>query len=640
MCGIAGFLTSVPSSTEALKHQAQKMSDAISHRGPDGNGFWVDPDAGVSLAHRRLAVVDLTELGNQPMISRCEDLVMVYNGEVYNAGDIAADLHNPQLKGTSDSEVILEAFSQWGIEKTIPLLVGMFAIAVWRRSTRQLSLVRDRLGIKPLYWTNCGNNFLFGSELKALRAHNSCPTKLNHSIIGNYLRKSYVNAPNTIYEKVHQLEPGKILTTTINAEPVISHYWSLHDVATHGTSHIDERKDEAIIDDLHALLDDAVKRRMIADVPFGAFLSGGVDSSAVVALMQKNSSVPVQTFSIGFEEKEYNEAQHAAAVAKHLKTEHTELYVTAQDALDVIPDLHRFYDEPFADASQIPTYLVSKMTREHVTVALSGDGGDELFAGYERYFSANNYQRILNQPKIARLAQAMAFENIPAPLARQLHKYAPGKLKNIFNDINIKRLPRILKDGSKLSLYSSLLWHIEDPASSLQNADEEIDQLWQRARDLNFNDKYGAFQYIDAQDYLTDGILVKVDRASMANSLEARVPLLDHRIVEFSWKLPERMKVRNGQGKWALRQVLYEHVPKELIERPKMGFGVPIDKWLRGPLLDWAENLLSTESLKHTNIFQPEVIQFRWKQHKEGSVNWQYHLWDVLMLQDWAANNI
>lgn len=616
------------------------MNNAIAHRGPDGDGIWADEISGVALAQRRLAIVDLSETGAQPMHSSCGRWAMVYNGEVYNANEIAADFPPEiKLKGTSDTEVILEAIALWGIETTVKRLIGMFAIAAWNHENQELTLVRDRVGIKPLYWSKSGSSFLFGSELKALRQHPDCPRELDHTAIAGFLRKSYINAPRSIYSGVNHLPPGYFLTTAPRGEPRLTQYWSLHTVAQTGMQSIDQRGDREILDDMEELLADSIKRRMIADVPLGAFLSGGIDSSTVVALMQKHSSTPVRSFSIGFDEEGYNEAQHAAQVAAHLKTNHTELYVTSKDALDVIPQLHTMYDEPFADASQIPTYLVSKMTRKHVTVALSGDGGDELFAGYERYFTASKYQRLLDQPAILRKAEARTLELLSPQNLKRIGKFLPPTFAKALSSSNMTRVPNILRDGHTLSLYQPLLWHTENPSEALLNKAEPDNELWDATRKLKFTDRYAAMQFIDMLDYLPDDILAKVDRASMATSLEARVPILDHRMIEFAWTLPEHMKVRHGQGKWALRQILNKYVPANLIDRPKMGFGIPIDAWLRGPLRDWAEDLLSVNSLNHTGIFETEVIRKRWAQHLSNEINWQYHLWDVLIMQDWAKHN-
>lgn len=635
MCGIAGFITSRTTATNDLHRDVKSMSDSIAHRGPDGEGFWFDQDAGLALAHRRLAIVDLTESGNQPMISSCGNFAMVYNGEVYNAASVASSLSNLNLKGTSDSEVILEAFSQWGIEKTVTQLIGMFAIALWDIKKQELTLVRDRLGIKPIYWSNEGDSFIFGSELKALRQHPDCPNKLNHNAIASYLRKGYFNAPQSIFQGVNKLEPGTYLTVSNNRKTTIEKFWSLEEVAKKGIANPFNGSDLEATDHLDTLLQDAVSMRMISDVPFGAFLSGGIDSSTVAALMQKASATPIKTFSIGFDVAQYNEAQHAAEVAAHLKTDHTELYVTSNDALDVIPQLPEMYDEPFADASQIPTYIVSKLTRDYVTVALSGDGGDELFVGYDRYFLTQKYRRLLNQPKFMLNLQSKLVRSLAG---NSLQKKLPDRVKRIAPKHRLNRLADVLKGGQITSLYEQTLSLNENPEALLIHGTEEKIAAWSIASDMEFADNYSFMQFIDTLDYLPDDILTKVDRASMATSLEARVPLIDHRVVEFSWTLPQHMKTREGKGKWLLRNVLHRYVPQELIERPKMGFGVPIDQWLRGPLKEWGDDLLSEDALNDTGIFNVAPVRQLWLEHTSGKCDWQYKLWSILNLQAWARN--
>ena len=643
MCGIAGFITSNTLSKTKLTEIAESMSRQIRHRGPDGEGIWADAEAGISLAHRRLAIVDLSPAGAQPMTSSSGDIVIVYNGEIYNAEDIRKELqpNNIPWRGTSDTEVIVEAINQWGLQKTVKKLIGMFAFAVWDRKSRRISLVRDRMGIKPLYWSKTAKSLLFGSELKALRMHPECPDQLNRSAIAGYLRNCYINNPSTIYADVQQLRPGFILHYSQDGgEPQLEQYWSLDDAVAQGQKNPHQGSDADAIKDLEELLTDAVSRRMISDVPLGAFLSGGIDSSMVVALMQKVSSKPVKTFSIGFNEEKFDESVHAAAVAKHLGTDHTQLIVTPQDALDVIPSLPTMFDEPFADASQIPTYLVSKLTRDHVTVALSGDGGDELFAGYNRYFDANKNKFILNQPRALRNFEAHILESVSPETVRRISKFLPNVISSKLTGNKLKRIPPLLRDGTELSLYRRLLSRVENPAEMLLDCPEPTYPAWEQAATANFGgDSYSFMQYIDALDYLPDDILTKVDRASMVVSLEARVPILDHRIVEFAWTLPQRMKVRNGTGKWILRELLYQHVPRNLVDRPKKGFGVPIAQWLRGPLRDWAEDLLSESSLKQTEIFKTEPVLEKWKQHQSGTVNWDNHLWDIINMQAWATAN-
>jgi len=590
--------------------------------------------------HRRIY---LSPSGSQPMASHSGDWIIVYNGEIYNTEELRSELSSQNIpwRGTSDTEVIVEAINHWGVKKTVEKLIGMFAFAAWNRRLRVLTLARDRLGIKPLYWTKASNSVIFGSELKALRAHPDCPTSLDRTSIAGFLRNCYINNPATIYENVNQLQPGWLMHWNSESQSQqFEQYWSLGNVASSGQSNQIQCSDDEAIDQLDELLGDAVRRRMVADVPLGAFLSGGIDSSAVVSQMQKFSDRPVRTFSIGFEDPKYDESHHAASIANHLKTDHTQLIMTAKDALNVIPDLPTMFDEPFSDPSQIPTYLVSKMTREHVTVALSGDGGDELFAGYRRYFDASKYRFLVSQPKALRNLQASVLERLSPEKIGKMSKFLPDFLESKISGNRLKRIPPLLRDGNQLSLYRGFLSRVESPSDYLIDCNEPNYDKWQYAESMDFgNDFYSLMQFIDTLDYLPDDILTKVDRASMAVSLEARVPILDHRVAEFAWKLPKNLKVRNGQGKWILRQVLYKYVPQQLIDRPKKGFGVPVNTWLRGPLKAWATDLLSTESLNKTRIFQREPIQLKLHQHLTGEVNWGLHLWDVLSLQAWALEN-
>jgi len=595
------------------------MAEQIKHRGPDAQAAWTDVEAGIALAHQRLSIVDLSPSGSQPMASHSGDWIIVYNGEIYNTEELRSELSSQNIpwRGTSDTEVIVEAINHWGVKKTVEKLIGMFAFAAWNRRLQVLTLARDRLGIKPLYWTKASNSVIFGSELKALRAHPDCPTSLDRTSIAGFLRNCYINNPATIYENVNQLQPGWLMHWNSESQSQqFEQYWSLGNVASSGQSNQIQCSDDEAIDQLDELLGDAVRRRMVADVPLGAFLSGGIDSSAVVSQMQKFSDRPVRTFSIGFEDPKYDESHHAASIANHLKTDHTQLIMTAKDALNVIPDLPTMFDEPFSDPSQIPTYLVSKMTREHVTVALSGDGGDELFAGYRRYFDASKYRFLVSQPKALRNLQASVLERLSPEKIGKMSKFLPDFLESKISGNRLKRIPPLLRDGNQLSLYRGFLSRVESPSDYLIDCNEPNYDKWQYAESMDFgNDFYSLMQFIDTLDYLPDDILTKVDRASMAVSLEAR------------------------EGKWILRQVLYKYVPQQLIDRPKKGFGVPVNTWLRGPLKAWATDLLSTESLNKTRIFQREPIQLKLHQHLTGEVNWGLHLWDVLSLQAWALEN-
>lgn len=638
MCGIAGLIdASALGRSEQLERWAQAMGEAIAYRGPDDHGVWVNADAGVALSHRRLSIVDLSPAGHQPMISANGRFIIAYNGEIYNHQALRPQLEarGVQFRGHSDTEVMLEAFAAYGIEATVRLLIGMFAIAVWDQRDRTLTLVRDRLGIKPIYWGSFGNLFLFGSELKALRAHPGWEPRIDRRATASYMRHNYVPAPYSIYEGVFKLEPGSILTLPWGGEPTITKFWDARSVARAGVSNPIEGSDAELTDRLEALLQDAVQRRMIADVPLGAFLSGGVDSSTIVALMQNASLGRVKTFTIGFDIPGFNEAPHAAAVARHLNTQHTELTMTSQDALDVIPNLADMYDEPFGDSSQIPTYLVSAMTRQHVTVALSGDGGDELFAGYSRYQLAERLWGGLSLlPRPLRQSIASGIRAISPDRWTRLLSGLTAKFQHAHVGDKLYKLADVLGLPDKSAVYRRLVSHWE-PSSVMPRIEEYKGLLWDPtvSQELpNFRDQ---MQFLDLVTYLPDDILTKVDRASMAVALEARVPLLDHRVAEFAWRLPSRAKMRHGTSKWLLRQVLYRHVPKELIERPKMGFGIPLGEWLRGPLRDWAESLLDERRLREAGLLDATCVRKAWQEHLSGERNWQYLLWDVLMLEAW-----
>jgi asparagine synthase (glutamine-hydrolysing) len=635
MCGIAGFIGAAPGSD--IGDIAEAMAKSIAYRGPDDQGIWTDGECETALVHRRLSIIDLSAAGHQPMLSADERYVISYNGEVYSFQPIAAELaaRGHKFRGHSDTEVILESFAVNGIEATLKRMIGMFAIALWDRRDRTLTLMRDRLGIKPLYWAKFGNTFLFGSELKALRAHQGWTPRIDQSAVAAFLRHNYIPAPRTIYEGVYKLEPGTVLTLPWRGEPKISRFWDARSVARDGSHNPLEGSDAELTEQLESLLKDAVGRRMIADVPLGAFLSGGVDSSTVVALMQAAKSGTVKSFSIGFDIEGYNEAPHAAAVARHLQTDHTELTVTSKAALDVIPRLADFYDEPFADSSQIPTYLVSAMTRKHVTVALSGDGGDELFAGYNRYQLTQRFWRSLSlMPRAVRKGAAAALTAVRPDRWTQLLSALPSRLRPPQAGDKVHKAAAVLRLDSADAVYRRLVSHWE-PSEIMPQAAEPRSILDDATVAKDFPDLLERMQFLDLVTYLPDDILTKVDRASMAVALEARVPLIDHRVVEFAWRLPENVKVRNGTSKWLLRQVLYRHVPPELIERPKMGFGIPLGEWLRGPLRDWAETLLNEQRLRQAGLLDAGMVRRYWADHLDGRRNWQYLLWDVLMLEAW-----
>lgn len=641
MCGFTGFLDLArATSADALADLVGRMAATIAHRGPDDAQIWVDGAGGAALGFRRLAIVDLSAAGAQPMVSSSGRFVMIYNGEVYNAEDLRPALvaSGVAFRGHSDTEVILEAFAAWGVEATIGRLIGMFAFALWDRVERRLVLGRDRMGIKPLYFGRFGQTFFFGSQPKSFRPHPAWTAEIDRDSLAAFLRFAYVPAPRSIHRGLRQLQPGHIAAIAADGTVTETCYWNLRAKAADGRARRSADEDEAAIDSLDALLRDAVARRMIADVPLGALLSGGIDSSTVVAMMQAQSARPVKTFSIGFEDDGFDEAPHAAAVARHLGTDHHELYVAPTDARDVIPDLPRWYDEPFADSSQIPTFLVSALARKHVTVVLSGDGGDELLAGYNRYLHGKRLitwtERV---PRPLRSAGASLLEAVPAGAWDGLSRVLPGKPRAVRVSNRAAKLAQMLRAGAEERLYRQLVGQWPSPEALVPGATEPVDPIWSGALAEEVPDFVERMQLIDMLTYLPDDILTKVDRASMAVGLEARVPLIDHRVVEHCFHLPARMRIRHGETKWLLRRVLNRYVPRALVDRPKMGFGVPIDAWLRGPLRDWAEALLAPQRLAEEGLAAAPIRE-RWQQHLSGAANWQYQLWCVLMYQSWREH--
>ena len=636
MCGIVGFIGPAERGTPQLNTLAEAMAARLSHRGPDDWGAWADAETGVALGHRRLSIVDLSPAGHQPMICHDGRGVIAYNGEVYNTDELRIELMREgagPFRGHSDTEVLAEGCARWGVAETAARLIGMFAFAWWDKRTQTLTLVRDRLGIKPLYWARIGRTIAFASEIKAFFALPEFKPELDRGAAAAFFRTAYVPTPRSIYRNVAKLAPATTLAFRGTGEPIAKKFWDLRAVAMQAKPPIDPVEAESA---LHELLKDAVSRRLVADVPLGAFLSGGVDSSTVVALMQSVSSRPVKTFTIGFDEESFNEAHHASAVAQHLGTEHTELTLDPRRCLDVIPKLSEMYDEPFADVSAIPTFLVSEMTRAHVTVALSGDGGDELFAGYNRYLWAEKiWSKLGAVPRPLRAAMGAAIGALPTALWDGVGALVPKRKRpDQFGD-KMKKFAAILGRSRPDDIYRRLVSFWEEPERLFGTTDEPASLIDDAHLTRDLPAFVARMRYLDLATYLPDDILTKVDRASMAVALEARVPLLDHRVAEFVWRLPPDLLMRGSKTKWLLRQVLDRYVPRSLIERPKTGFGVPIGAWLRGPLRHWAEDLLSESSLRATDIADPAPIRLKWQEHLTGRRSWAYELWTAAMWVSW-----
>lgn len=647
MCGIAGLLLTPGRADPARLAAIGPMTARLHHRGPDGDGFWHDPDAGIAFGHRRLAIVDLSEAGRQPMLSHTGRFVVTYNGEIYNATKLRRDLEQKGsvFRGHSDTEIMLAAFETFGLEQSLPQLAGMFAIGLWDRSERVLHLVRDRLGKKPLYVTMVNGALLFASELKALREFPGFAPSIDLGALAMLLRQGWIPDGGCIWQDVFKLPPGSLLSVRGadleggNIERLrvqVRTWWSLADVARAGQDDPLDLTDAEAEDELDRMLGVAVGERMLADVPLGAFLSGGIDSATVVSLMQARSSRPVRTFTIGFEEAHYDEAHNASLISRHLGTDHTEFRVTAADAYRVIPLIPEIWDEPFADESQIPTYLVAHLARQHVTVALSGDGGDESFGGYARHFVPAHLGPLLRLPLALRrfaastlqLLNGDAMEDVIAALP------LPAHLRRQLARSNMQKLAVVLDTAEDAELYRCLI-SVTDAPASLVRAAANTDTT------PALPDLVGRLMYRDMASYLPGDILVKADRASMAVSLEARSPLLDHRVVEFAWRLTSRFKVRAGKGKWLLRRVLSRYVPEALYERPKQGFNVPIGAWLKGPLRDWAEGLLDRPRIRNEGLLDTEAVRACWQDHLSGRRDRAGELWAILMLEAWldAARN-
>jgi len=646
MCGFAGLFVD-PSSppTESIGRLAERMAGTLVHRGPDDRGAWSDDDAGIALGFRRLSILDLSPAGHQPMRSASGRFTLVFNGEVYNESELRLELRREgfSFRGHSDTEVLLAAFERWGVRGALERFVGMFALALWDARRRELILARDRLGIKPLFVYAEDGLVTFASELKALLAGPSFDRSVSREALQAYLRHLYVPAPRTIFRHARKLLPGHVLVLREPGRPLPSSspYWSLSEAAQRGADDPFSGTEEEAVDELERLLTEAVGCRLRSDVPLGALLSGGVDSSTVVSLMRSASTTPVKTFSIGFDASEHDEADHAARVAAHLGTEHTELDIDGRAALEVVPGIPEMFDEPHADPSQIPTHLVSKLARRHVTVAMSGDGGDELFGGYNRYIhGAPTIARAAAVPAPVRRLVGMGIERVPASGWSRLHDVIspvlPGGMKHRLPGEKAAKVGALLQEPGSPEMYVSLLSAWRDPGALLKRptrAPDPVEEVVARSRPAGLADRMAL---ADQRWYLPDDLLAKVDRASMAVNLEVRVPILDHRVVEFAWRLPPELKIRNGRGKWILRQVLHRHVPPALVDRPKVGFSVPVGPWLAGPLKGWAEELLSRRRLADDDLLNPDPIRSAWRAFLRGREELALGLWTVLMYQAWS----
>lgn len=639
MCGITGLFDPTHSlSTDSMEHILKRMTQSLAHRGPDADGHWLLAQQGLALGHRRLSIRDLSPAGAQPMLmpyAQNEYNCIVYNGEIYNAEELRDDLHAAgySFSGTSDTEVVLKGCAHYGIEAFVPRMIGMFGFAFWDTKQKRLSIVRDRLGIKPIYYTKLNSIWGFASELKALHFHPHWKKEIDRNAIAQFLRYGYIHAPHSIFENVYKLMPGTMLHINNDGKSQIHTYWDAKEKMLAGQKNTYVESENVLVEMTHNLLKDAVKRRMVADVPLGAFLSGGIDSSLVAALMQSQSIEKIRTFSIGFDETSYDEAPFAKAIAERLGTDHTEHYMEPKDAWDVIPQLDAMYDEPFADSSQLPTYLLSAMTRQHVTVALSGDGGDELFAGYGRYFYLDE-NSTLTTPFWKMIHHTLKYT--PESLLTFIAKLGPSRYRHDF----IGRLHRLVERHyvDYLGLYKRVcMTHWQAPEDIVISGKEPKDIFDDRDFLESLSPRISQMQAADTLQYLCDDILVKVDRASMATSLEVRVPILDHRVFEHAWKLPMKLKAQNKVGKLVLRKILGDYVPNHLFERPKMGFGVPIDIWLRAPLRDWAEDLLDEKRMREDGFLHPAPIREAWKRHLQGE-DFAYPIWDILMLQGFLRN--
>lgn len=645
MCGFAGFLGAKNIRNKHLVHSIlKKMNDRLIHRGPDSEGYWCNFDSEIFMSHRRLSIVDLSFSGTQPMISKSSEFTIVFNGEIYNHLEIRQEIKkiNPGIswKGTSDTETLLASLDFFGIENTLKRLTGMFSFALWSNKTKTLTLARDRIGEKPLYygWQGSGmaRSFLFGSELKALREHPSFENSINRNSVNLFMKYNNVPAPNSIYKNIYKLMPGNFLQISLaNQEFKIIQYWSLAQIASNAFNNPIFDTDNNIINNIESILKNTIKQQMIADVPIGAFLSGGIDSSSVVALMQNQSNQKINTFSIGFEEKNFDEAKNAMKIAKYLGTNHNELYVSSKEAMSIIPSLPIYYDEPFADSSQIPTFLVSRLAKKNVTVSLSGDGGDEVFGGYNRYYYADKYLNICNRLP-GRLSNILKNFILGISVQTWSTIFSTLKINNNFGE-KLYKVAKIIEEKNFYRVYDFLISNWGNPESFvLGTENNNIDSKYILDPPLQPYDSAIQLMILDMLNYLPNDILTKVDRASMGVSLETRLPFLNHELIEYMIRVPKKFKINNGIRKWALKKILNKYIPEKLVNRSKSGFAVPIDAWIRGPLREWTDSLINEKNIKSEGFLNYNEIDKKWKEHKSGKKNWHHELWAVLMFQSWT----
>lgn len=638
MCGFTGFISFSDESELVLNDIIREMNVKLYNRGPDSDGFYIDASHGIALGHRRLAIQDLSPAGHQPMCSESGRYVLVFNGEVYNHLELRKKLGRERWRGHSDTETILACIDKWGFQDTLAKLTGMFAIALWDINKKTLTLARDRLGEKPLYYAKQNGTLIFGSELKALKQHPDFKSEINRDALCLYMRHNCIPAPYSIYNDTYKLLPGTCIEFDTSLNGVEFDYWSATQLINTSVNNKFQGSAEDAVKELDSILGKSVHQQVLSDVPVGAFLSGGIDSTAIVALLQSNATTKVKTFTIGFDNKSYNEAEHAKLIANHLGTDHTELYLSPKDSMEVIPELPILYDEPFADSSQIPTYLVSKLAKSHVTVALSGDGGDELFAGYNRHKLARTlWPKVNCLPTTIRSFLSSSLLKYNPNQLDKLNLLLPGTMKMRQLGDKLHKSARVLSAKDDLALYKALVSHFEHPEKIVINGSEPGSIITNNklTAELTTTEKMMA---LDLLTYMPDDILVKVDRAAMGTSLETRVPMLDHSVVEFAWSLPIDIKLKDGITKWPLRELLYKYVPKELIERPKMGFALPLDSWLRGPLRDWANGLLAPERIIKDGFFYEHEVNHLWQEHLSGITNNTPQLWCILMFNAWLDN--